>query len=153
MQKTGTLKVVASTGGLKFIGKDAEWMNPAKEITAEGMEHLKALKNKRVIIDFNDKGRYIRCELDTANNREIPNYPANEQKSAPEPAKTEGIQKMNISMTLGKNFNHIKLELLDIEITPNNDNLSTPIQEKLDFLREEIKKAHDNIGDEFNDKR
>lgn len=149
MQETGTLKVVASTGGLKFIGEGAKWMNPAKDITAEGMKHLNSLRNKRVVIDFNDKGKYIRCELAPVENRDIPTHPANNQKSAPEPAKTGDITKMNISVSLGKNFNHIKLELLDIEITPDNNGLSTEIQNKLDFLRKEIETAHSKIGDDF----
>lgn len=142
MQKKGNLYIVASTGGLKFIGKDQEWMNPAKDITAEGLDHLKSLKGKYVVINFNDKGKYIRCEIDVGTNSEIKSNPSAEPQKLPETNKSEGIQKMNISVSLSKDYNTIKLELLDVEM---NGSLSRRIQEKIDFLKEEINKAHNKI--------
>ena len=60
--KIGTLKIVASTGGLKLFDSD-EWLNPAQKITDQGMNHLKSLKSKKVELLFNDKGKYTNIEL------------------------------------------------------------------------------------------
>lgn len=99
MQKTGTLKVVASTGGLRlFSDKEGVWNNPVKDITPEILEHLKALKGKNVVIIFNDKGRYISCEPNTADNKDIATYPTNEEKSAPQQAKSDYISTQTSSV-------------------------------------------------------
>jgi hypothetical protein len=98
MQKTGTIKVVASTGGLKVFDSE-DWINPADKVTAEGLDYLKSLNKKKVIITLNDKGKYTKVDEDTGENREIPTYPANEQKSAPQSAKTDYEIKSELKQT------------------------------------------------------
>ena len=57
--------------------------------------------------------------------------------------------KMNIGVSLSKNYNTIKLELLDEEIEHSDKNhLKEIIQNRINFLKAEINAAHDEIEDE-----
>ena len=57
--------------------------------------------------------------------------------------------KMNIGVSLSRNYNTIKLELLDEEIEIEDEIPSrSQIQGKINFLKDEINKAHDEIADE-----
>ncbi len=57
--------------------------------------------------------------------------------------------KMNIGVSLSRNYNTIKLELLDEEIEIEDEIPSrTQIQGKINFLKAEINAAHDEIADE-----
>ena len=54
--------------------------------------------------------------------------------------------KMNIGVSLSKNYNTIKLEFLDMELEhSDSDDLQVAIQQKINFLKEEINKAHEGI--------
>jgi len=56
--------------------------------------------------------------------------------------------KMNIGVFLSKNYNTIKLELLDEEIEHIGvDDLSAKIQDSINYLKTEINKAHDGIDE------
>ena len=57
--------------------------------------------------------------------------------------------KMNIGVSLSRNYNTIKLELLDEDIEIEDEIPSrSQIQGKISFLKDEINKAHDEIADE-----
>ena len=94
-QKFGVLSVIASTGGLKFIGKDQKWMNPPNKATPEEVEYLKKMRSKKVCITFNDKGEYVSCGITATDNKDIPTHPETDNKSAPQQAKTGQIQRIN----------------------------------------------------------
>ena len=83
MNKIGTLKIVASTGGLKLLNFE-DWLNPAQKVTPSGIEHLKALKGKKVSIDFNDNGKYVSCNL-CSDNVDIKSCPSTENNSLQSP--------------------------------------------------------------------
>ena len=56
---------------------------------------------------------------------------------------------MNIGVSLSRNYNTIKLELLDEDIEIEDEIPSrSQIQGKISFLKDEINKAHDEIADE-----
>ena len=92
-QKFGVLSVIASTGGLKFIGKDQKWMNPPNKATPEEVESLKKMRSKKVCITFNDKGEYVSCGITATDNKDIPTHPETDNKSAPQQAKTGQIDR------------------------------------------------------------
>lgn len=57
--------------------------------------------------------------------------------------------KMNIGVSLSKNYNTIKLEFLDKEVEyESQDELKNWIQHQINFLKAEINKAHEEIADE-----
>ena len=57
--------------------------------------------------------------------------------------------KMNIGVSLSRNYNTIKLELLDEEIEIEDEIPSrSQIQGKINFLKDEINAAHDEIENE-----
>ena len=141
MQKSGILKIVASTGGLKFLNSD-EWMNPPKDFLSDmALKGIQGLRNKNVIVTFNDDGRYISC----VEGKLEPSNDTTTEKSEPQEDESEAYPKMNVSVSLSKDYNTIKLELLDVAI---KGDLSRRIQEKINFLKTEINKAHDNIEGE-----
>ncbi|MCK5281845.1 MAG: hypothetical protein KAK00_00385 [Nanoarchaeota archaeon] len=74
----GTLKIVASTGGLKLFGSD-KWINPAQKVTEDGMKHLESLKSKKVLIKLNDNGKYVNIDICTDHDTK------STQNSAPRP--------------------------------------------------------------------
>jgi len=57
--------------------------------------------------------------------------------------------KMNIGVSLSKNYNTIKLEFLDKEIEyRDEEDLQGQIQYSINALKVEINKAHEEIADE-----
>ena len=143
MEKYGVLKIVASTGGLMFVGKKHEWLNPAKKLTPNEIAGIQTLKGTNVIVTFNNEGAYTNV---IEGKKPIPTNPSVDNKTSTQTVKTEEYPKMNVSVALSKDYNTIKLELLDVEI---KGDLSRRLQEKIEFLKTEINKAHDKIdGDE-----
>ena len=94
MQKNGILKVVASTGGLRLLGdQEGLWHNRANKMTDGDLIQLKALKNKKVTITFNDKGKYINCEPFIEYNIDNSTDSIEPERSKPQQAKSDYVKK------------------------------------------------------------